>query len=493
MAALDTHRVPILVAAAAALFRVPFLQVLPSPDEAGLLVVAGQWHHGNSLYGDYWVDRPPLLITLAELADATGGLGTLRLLGLLATVITVLLCAATAGRLAGARAAGWAAVAAGVLMVSPWLGADRVNAELLATPWLASGVYAGVRAVESPTRFRWALLAGASVTAAVATKQNLVDAAVFLLVLVLASVATGSLPARAALRLGALATAGAATVTVVLLGWAWSRGTVPTDLFDALYAFRVRAAETMAAWPSPGTDDRRDELLQRTAVSGQLALVAVVLLAPLARRFRSPSSIALAATVAYAVVSVGAGGSWWNHYLVQFAVPVSIGSGLIGTRTRGVVPLVLTYATAAAVAGALLVGPALRTVDAPIAAGRMIGSVAQPGDTIVHAWGRPDLVWASGLTSPYEQLWSLPVRTDDPSLVRFRRVLGGADAPTWLVTRGSLRAPGLATSRATSLVGRRYRPVGQVCRLTILLRRDVRRAMPDVPRSVDCRPPTHLR
>src|SRR5207244_1601306 len=48
----------------------PFAGRPLSPDEAGYLIVGGQWSPGSSLYGAYWVDRPPLLIALFGLADA---------------------------------------------------------------------------------------------------------------------------------------------------------------------------------------------------------------------------------------------------------------------------------------------------------------------------------------------------------------------------------------------------------------------------------------
>ena len=40
----------------------PFLARPLSPDEGGFLLVASQWEPGTSLYGHYWVDRPPLLM-----------------------------------------------------------------------------------------------------------------------------------------------------------------------------------------------------------------------------------------------------------------------------------------------------------------------------------------------------------------------------------------------------------------------------------------------
>ena len=65
--------------------------------------------------------------------------------------------------------------------------------------------------------------------------------------------------------------------------------------------------------------------------------------------------------------------------------------------------------------------------------GRELGRVSHPGDSMLVYGGRADVQWASGLPSPYEHLWSLPMRTLDPDLSHLRSVLSGPDAPTWLV------------------------------------------------------------
>ena len=87
-------------------------------DEGGYLMVARQWSPGSSLYGNYWVDRPPLLIELFSLAG--GPLG-LRLIGLCAVLTSVLL-AARVGRLVTpgyGRAPAWTAVTAAAFLSSP--------------------------------------------------------------------------------------------------------------------------------------------------------------------------------------------------------------------------------------------------------------------------------------------------------------------------------------------------------------------------------------
>src|SRR4051794_14843007 len=74
----------------AVLARLPFLSRSLTKDEAGFLLVGSQWHTGGtSLYGDYWVDRPPLLVSIFRIAAACGGAVPLRLIGCLATALVV--------------------------------------------------------------------------------------------------------------------------------------------------------------------------------------------------------------------------------------------------------------------------------------------------------------------------------------------------------------------------------------------------------------------
>src|SRR3954470_7971552 len=98
---------PVVAAAAVVTVaaRLPLAGRPATPDEGGFLVVASQWHvGGSSLYGNYWVDRPPMLIGIFRLADLTGGLVSLRIIGALLAAATVALLAGTAGRAFGRRA-----------------------------------------------------------------------------------------------------------------------------------------------------------------------------------------------------------------------------------------------------------------------------------------------------------------------------------------------------------------------------------------------------
>ncbi|MGA8988573.1 MAG: hypothetical protein WB461_11160, partial [Aeromicrobium sp.] len=143
--------------------RLLYLHVPAGRDEAGYLIVGTHWDDSTSLYGPYWVDRPPLLIWIMQLV---GDLRTLRIIGLLSGVAMVLGVARAASLAGGARAAGWAAGAAALFASAGWLGIARTNGEMLAAPCVAWGLALTVQAIVRPGRRGWLLALGAGVLAA---------------------------------------------------------------------------------------------------------------------------------------------------------------------------------------------------------------------------------------------------------------------------------------------------------------------------------------
>ena len=74
------------------------------------------------------------------------------------------------------------------------------------------------------------------------------------------------------------------------------------------------------------------------------------------------------------------------------------------------------------------------------------------------AFGDPVLLQASGMASPYPELWSLPVRVRDPHLTDLTAVLESPRRPTWLVVAGdSLETWGVDSPTAQRVADRRYR------------------------------------
>ena len=469
-----------------------------SPDEGGFLMVARQWAPGTSLYGDYWVDRPPLLIALFGLA---GGPVGLRLLGLVAVVVSVLLAARVGHLLAPGAARGerWAAVTSAALLSSPFLGATEVDGEVLAVPFVLGAVVAGLEAfgraghsgrTERRVTAGWWFLAGALAAAAALVKQNFVDGLVVLAVLATALALGRSPRARAARDAAAYAVAGVAAATGAVLLLAASHGTDVDGLWDALVTFRFDAAEVMQEGSSPYAAGRGVRLVAGATAAGVVTIV-VALLASLAEGLRptrsampAPATTPTAAAapaiplalalLAWETVGVVAGGSYWRHYLIGLVPGLVVTvAALAGSRSaasrlrmRGAVAWVL-LATTIAVAWAHLGRP---HPDPDGAVTAYLRDRARPGDTGVMAFGHPDVLEAAGLASPYEYLWSLPVRVRDPRLTDFAAVLSGPHRPTWVVVNGRLLATwGVDASAGQAVLDRSYRPVAGLDGYTVYL------------------------
>ncbi len=481
------HETPLKLLALAALLlcgtRVALLTQPLSPDEAGFLTVAGQWDGpGTSLYGQYWVDRPPLLVTLYRIAWDLGGAVPLRLLGIVAAAGCLAAVAYAVRRLAGRDAAALATVTAAAFLANPLIGAREVNGELLAAPFIAVGLAALLRALADPRPSRVALaggLAGLTGAAAMLIKQNMADvfvmlAAVTLLRLVAAQRGRDPAGRRAAGALVGGALLGATAAAGLIISAAVLRGTSLSGVWFAMYQFRLDAAQVIAAAPTSESVVRAQVMVPATLVSG---LAAGIVLLLLTLRRPGPAAghslglanakLALLLVLVFDVASVVLGGSFWSHYLVQLGVPVSLGVGLAApARPRG------AHAVAGlAVVSAILATTVTATFATPSTDGDTIGSsiaaAAEPGDTVVALSGHANVNYASGLPSPYPYLWTLPRRTLDPRYAQLATLLRSDRAPTWLVSDSAHLV------RTADLVKRRYRPVMRCPGGTVYLRRDV--------------------
>jgi hypothetical protein len=457
-----------------------------SPDEAGFLVVASQWHvGGTSLYGNYWVDRPPLLIGLFRLADLTGGLTSLRIIGALAAAATVGLLASTAARAFGPRASTWTAIAAGALLASPLIGADMVNGELLAAPFLALGMRLAVEAVvnEDALAARGAGLGtGLAAVLALLVKQNMADVVVFALACWVIAWRTRRITGRTCRDLLALAVTGGGLGYAVVMLWAMAHGTSPLAVYEATYPFRVKAGLVIAATPGNASDTRLSRLALSALLSGApLVLAGFGALA--LRRFRRSTpgwpvawavGWAVVAAAAYACFSILAGGSYWLHYLVQAVPAVSLAAGALAVTaarvTRVLVPVLVVSAVTALVLSVAEPAPAPGNT-----VGRSLAASALPGDTVLSAFGDADIPRTTGMTSPYPYLWSLPSRTLDPHMTLLRGLLAGPQAPTWIVVRSAHTRNRLESAGVWPAVEMRYELIGKVCGRAIYLQRGLDR------------------
>jgi hypothetical protein len=475
------------------LARLPFLEKAASPDEAGYLMIGSQWHAGgSSLYGNYWVDRPPLLISAYQLAATLGGLPALRLLGCLAAVLIVLGSAAVAGLVAGQRAARWAAVVAAALCVTPTLGVFAVNGELLAGPFVVGSVVAAVAALRSADdgrAGRLAMAAGAAAMCALLVKQNMADGFVFGAVATVVAWHRREVDGRRATRILTSALSGAVVALGVVAVWTLVHGTSLAGVFDAMYPFRLQASKVMASADQTAIDGRLIALIAAAVASGVAVLMAVAVWGAATRRLSDAVSWGLCATILFGVVSVALGGNYWTHYLVEMIGPLAMVSGLlVARRQRAIRPVVLAVVAASVLAWSTwLISP-----PDPVATvvGRSIGASSQPGDTIVAIYGHADVAQSSGLSSPYPYLWSLPLKTRDPKLTQLDAVVTGPTAPTWFVTWGSTRTWGVDSAGLRSALRSRYTLAAKVCGRSIYLLDGVVRPAPRAPTSCSTAPAT---
>ncbi|MCW2750207.1 MAG: hypothetical protein JWR83_1317 [Aeromicrobium sp.] len=463
--------------------RLPFIGHAAGPDEAGFLIVGRQWHGaGTSLYGNYWVDRPPLLITIFRIAASTGGLTALRLIGCLAVAALILGCVRVTHLMAGVQAARWAAITASALSIS--LVSYEVNGELLAAPFVVGGIAAVIAALQATDVRRVVTLAGAAGACAMSAlliKQNFADVAVFGAAAYLIAGLRHEISRRRLLHLVAGSTAGAAVALVLVGAWTAWHGTSLSGVFDAMYPFRIKAGNVMAAAGRQHATVRLNELLFAALRTG-LVIVLLFVASHVVSKRRPTATVwwALLVTIGFGGVSVFLGGNYWLHYLVELIGPAAIVLAvLIARRARGA-RAVLTYVVVAAALawGVVLAAP---QGDQGRLVGRAVAASAQPGDTIFTAYGHANVVGASGLDSPYPYLWSLPIKTLDPQLTALNAVLQSPQAPTYFVTWNAVTSWGLDTATTSELLARDYRPLASICGHTIYLRNGVERTAPPAP------------
>lgn len=455
--------------------RLPFIEDPLEPDEAGYLLVARQWDlHGKTLYGDFWVDRPPLLLTFFKVAGLFGDQGV-RILGCVLVVLLVS-AAALAGRaIAGPRAARWTALTAACLGSSFALGAHALDGELVAAPLVLSSCAATLWAVYMPggsrRRVALAVFAGAAGGSAVLVKQNFVDALVFAAVLLMWRMlrVRGARRPLLAVLLGGFT--GMFAVVTAAIAWATLFGPGAGTLFYAMYGFRLAAAETIANGDQAKPELRLVLLLAMAVVSG---LLAVILWgcrsAGVSARRGDALSWAFIAMLATGATGVVAGESYWLHYLIQLVPAASLGVALCvrdGARLRGlqvITRLSVVSALLATVIG-VTVGEASGEPEASVVStGRWLRSSSVNTDTALVTYGHPNVLLEAGLTSPYRYLWSLPIRVRDPHLRQLTRTVTGQEAPTWIVEWDDFNAWEVDDAdRFRAAVHDRYRLAATVC------------------------------
>lgn len=501
------------------------------PDEAGFLLVARAWDpQPDSLYGPYFVDRPPLLIALVKATDDLAGPLGFRMLAALGCGVAVLLASALVHEVARhrnlvrarasgaeeheagrrlARVRGGVAILTAAFLVTPQIDAVGAKGELLGVPVILASCLLALRALRLPLPTAAVNAVGAGLVGAVALglKQSLAGGLVFGAVLLLVALVRRERPRRQLAVLAGAALIGAAVPVAATVLWAVQAGVHLETLQYAVISFRSDASQIIADVPN-ASNRTRSWLLFGHFLLCCMALVS--LWGVFAARHAAPRLpgpvLAAAAMLTVDLAVVGLSGSFWTPYLFTI-IPSSV---LLWTCVRvtsalpdeGVLPPSSQWrprlasaivASAAVSSGVLLAGwvvvvwllgpPPEHEVN-----GREIARLSVPGESMVVYGGRADLQVASGLDSPYPHLWSLPMRTMDPDLADLHDLLAGGQAPEWFATVVPLSAwDGLGRRALGDVVAQRYVRVGGVCGDHPLYRL---RDAPPVPRLAgDCATP----
>ncbi len=490
-----TRRVVGLTCVAVVLARLVHAGFPLRSDEGGYLLVARHWAPGPGefLYGDYHVDRPPLLLAFFRGAAAWETDAAIRLIVVPVVVVTVLAVAGSGRLIGGHLAARWSAVVAGALLCSPALASDQADGELFAVAFVATSVLMALRACQAatpPTALPFAFAAGLLAASATLVKQSFLDGLVFLGVVLLARTGRDGHSSRALHAYGA-ALAGLASAYALAGAWLASWGVDLSHAWSEMVVFRGDALHAIFG-SSLRAPVQRAALLVVLAVVSAMIPIVWLWARWLRRRPGRLSTVqwALAAMLGWGVLGVVLGGSYWPHYLLQIVPCVALAAGaVIADRDRAARPM--QWLARASVASATIATTGMVAFyalvpsgSAPQHVGGWLADSAQSSDTAVVAYGNPHVLEHADLASPYPYLWSLQMRTLDPRQHRLRQTLRGPDAPTWVVRLTPLDSWDIDRGAALrQLLARRYREVAKVCDVPVLLRVGVERDLAEVP---DC-------
>jgi hypothetical protein len=476
----DSRWTVLVAAATAALVRLVGLTRPVRADEAGFELVGRAWAPGpHAVYGTYFVDKPPSLIGLFTLSDAIGGPLFIRVVGALACAALVLVAAAVTRLVADEPAARWTAVAAAALVTTPAIDVVAVKGELLSLPFLLAAAGAALRAVRDRSG-GWALLAGLLAGIPLGLKQNLAGAVVFTAVLFVGSHLAGRLGRGKLLRLSGAAIAGFAVPVLATIGWALTAGVHLHALWYALYGFRADASGALGDSSVAAPARRAAVLLLILVVTGIAAALAAYGVRLRRHHADVPLAAAAVSMVGFDVVALVLGGSFWQDYAFELVPGTLLAIALGSARVRRILVPLMVASTLVCLVGWGVWNLAGRQELDEHDTGLALDGVAEPGDTLVVFGGRADLQLESGMRSPYPYLWSLPMRALDPDLTRFRALVDGPDAPTWLVEWWPFDTWTAKGSALESDVEQRYVEHGTGCGdRTIWLLRGVDRPTPE--------------
>ena len=435
--------------------RWPGLLWPPYPDEAGFLTVARHWDpQPTAMYGHYFVDRPPILIGLFDLADHLGGIAFLRVLAALGCAWLVVAAAGCARAIArDERVAAWTAVITAAIVSSRLIDPVAAQGEILAIPLIFTSFWLSLRALARPSGWVGVLLAlgaGFTATLALGLKQNMASALLFGGAVLVAARLGRRIGRRDFWRLSGAAAVGAAVPVIGVVAWARVAGVHLDELWYDVYGFRSDALSVIAGGHEMAAAGRAAKVAMAVVLTG-LAPIAVWLVVRAREVWRADPVVSAGAfaILVFDGASLALGGSFWPPYVFALVPGTVLFVALLlkaDQRSSRGVQLAGWFAVTSCLVGMLSWVVADQTHwSRGYETGAAIAIAATPGDTIQVYGGRADVVYASGLPQEYRYLWGLPMRTLDPDLTGLKALLQGPQAPTWLVAEVSMDAWDLGT------------------------------------------------
>ena len=443
-----TYRHQLAMAVAVALLlRGRFFFAPISPDEGGYLAIARTWRHGATLYDDIWIDRPQGLLTIYRVFDMFGGShATVRVLSLIAAVMTVVGIAELVRAIANEHAGVVAAVVAAFICTAPALDGFAANGELLGGAFGALALGVAARVLTERSNRWWMVGSGALAGAALTIKQSSADGLGTLLAWLALAAIFGMLPRRKALAhlgrcaLGAAVVIGALVLHGAITGWdRW---------YYSMLGYRLsqRSALQNANWDRMRLTSH-DVLPIIVPVMVVSALAALLLLVWRRQRSVAPSALQLLLPI-WAVLSVLmflSGGQFFHHYWLTLTYPLAAIAGLavgglgVARWRRGLTVVAVGSAAISWVSFATLsreeLWPEMTGERRPLIAERLgewLPTVMQPGDTLFAMCTMPSLYAVADVDPVYPYMWWDSVHNPTGAQQQMIDLFTGPTPPTWV-------------------------------------------------------------
>lgn len=452
-----------------------------SPDEGGYLAIARSWRHGATLYRDIWIDRPQGLLTIYRVFDMLGGTSnTVRVLSLIAAVMTVVGVAELVRSVADDKAAIVAAVVAAFVCTAPALDGFAANGELLGGAFGALGLGVGARVLAGRSKPGWMLVAGALAGAALSIKQSSADGLGTLVVWLCLAAVFGLTTRRDAVRhllrcvLGAAGMIGLLLLHGAITGW--------HRYYYAILGYRLeqRSALQNANWDRMRRTFHDVWPIIEPVLFACLLAGVVLLLIPAQRSVRRNSrQLLLPIWAVWSALMFLSGGQFFHHYWLTLTYPLAAIAGLAigglkGTGVRtGLAVVAVSFAAVSWVAFARLsrseVWPEISGERRPLIAeqlGEWLPTVMQPGDTLFAMCTMPSLYAVADKDPVYPYMWWDSVHNPEGAQQRMIDLFTGPNPPTWVPLVFSTKSCN-PSGEVAAAFDARYHPVAVVAGITV--------------------------